>query len=218
MRERALELIILAALLLPGCVAARALAPTEVPLDKVEVLLDNTIALGVVNEKNEWSVFCSGVAVEGTFLTAHHCLEDEEPFSVRFRGEWYTGAVVAIWPERDLAVIDAVGARTRGTLRVSSLEPTSGDAVTWAGHPLGNGQAHIFTGVVSVPVTLGMDTFFAIHGQIIPGESGGPVVDEFGLLLGISSSTMALPGMMFPQLLPVGRAVRPHYIRTILGL
>lgn len=192
-------------------------APEPEGPDPVALAVENTVAIG--NEAED--IFCSGVAVEGTFLTAAHCVMedgkvDESPFRVRFRGKWYPGVVVTVWPEKDLAIIDAAGAKTRKTLEVSPWEPAYGMFVVYLGFPLGDPHLHLFDGRVSAPVDSHQGYLFDVDGQFIPGNSGGPVLDERGRLLGIVSSTTALPGFPIPQFLPIGHAVRPEFIREIL--
>lgn len=196
--------------------------PPEPEVDLVGKVLSNTVALRMTHpETGEVSAYCSGVAVDGIFVTANHCIEiiDTEMFAgfkfdVLFRGESHPVAVVVSWPEVDLAVIDAVGARARDTLEVSPWEPDYGVKIAWAGYPLGFGP-HIFHGFVSNPQDPELEFLFTVDGQFIPGTSGGPVVDEQGRLIGIvSSSAMAV--VVLPQLIDIGYAVRPEYIREIL--
>lgn len=217
MKHTFLALLLVA---LSGCGLFRLPPPAtpepEAPkVDPVARAVKNTIALAV-KDGETYDLFCSGVAVDGTFLTAEHCTKPGEEFFVLFRGRWYPGALVASDPEHDLAVIDAVGAKVKDSLEVSPWEPEYGMFIVFLGFPLGDPHLHFSAARVSAPVDSSDGYLFDVDGQFLPGNSGGPVLDERGRLIGIVSSTYALPGFPVPQFLPIGHAVRPEYIREIL--
>jgi S1-C subfamily serine protease len=124
----------------------------------------------------------------------------------------YKFVVALDWPEKDLSVLQLIGKRLRGTVPLSEAGPAYGQKVVWLGYPLGN-HLVMSVGNVGNPNVQGM---MSIFGQVIPGNSGSPVFDETGKLLGIVSSTMALPGIPFPQFLPVGYAVHWDNLRTAI--
>lgn len=189
----------------------------EEKVDLVRLVLDNTLALAT-KEGDVYSPFCSGVAVDGTFLTASHCLAlaDDEELHVKYRGNWFRAVGVRDWPEKDLAVIEVLGAKTENTLEVSPWEPQYGMRVVWSGYPMGEHTLRLFAGIVAAPKNLRVDHYFDVDGQIIPGNSGGPFVDERGRVLGIVSAS-AVAAMLVPQLIDIGHGVRPEFIRTILS-
>lgn len=226
-------LIAILALSLNGCGLFKGLfqppAPAPVPepdVDVIGLVLSNTAALVVEMPpgSGELEVFCTAVAVEGTFVTADHCIEplsaaaNNTPLRwfVRFRGNDYRAVIVTRWKERDLAIIDAIGARANKTLEVSDWNAELGARVAWSGFPLGDTSVHLFSGAVSNPVDSLDESFYNVDGQFIPGNSGGPVVDEKGRLIGIVSATASVLGLS-PHPIDIGRAVRPEYIRELLA-
>ena len=208
---------ILLSVLLSGCGLFKNLPspqPQKVEEPKVDLIalaVDNTLGIiynGVIE--------CTGTAVEGTFLTALHCIQDEGEFQISYRGKTYKGILVSIFEEADLAVVDAIGAPTKNTLEMSPWEPIRGMKVVWLGYPL-DYNLQLFAGHVS-SVEGPKSTQFDIAGPVIPGTSGGPVLDEKGRLIGIISAFMAINGIPHPQVLPVGHIILPQYIRTMLEL
>lgn len=180
--------------------------PDPPKIDAVARAVNNTVAL----TKPDGSVFCSGVAAEGTIITANHCANPNEDFRVRFRGGSYPGVVTASFPDIDLAFVDAIGARLKDTIPLADVSPSLGSKVVWLGYPLGL-ELIMGTGIIG-----NLDShyyhFYAVYGQLIPGNSGGPVLNYKGDLLGIVSATMSYSF----SLLPVGYVVPLPMIREAL--
>lgn len=208
-----LTLILIASLsgcgLIGSLTAPRPAVPEPAPkVDVVARAVANTVALTTP----EGERFCSGVAAEGIIITAAHCV-DGSAFKVLYQGGLYPGTVIFTDNGTDIALVDAVGARLQDTVPLAEKAPVLGAKVVWMGYPLG--RAFILgTGVVANPVVELMGTkFTAIYGQFIPGNSGGPVFNSKGNLLGIVSMTMVYQG----NYLPVGYAVPLSVIQAALN-
>lgn len=217
----AITLTLMAALLavfLSGCSLFAGLkpppaaAPEPPKVDVVARGVNNTVALRMIGG----AVYCSGVVAEGTIYTAAHCVPDGHLFTVWYKSQDFPGVVVSVDRTSDLAIVDAIGARIKDSVPFSETMPKLGNKVVWMGYPLG--QDFIMgTGIVgnpSVPVEGSAARFMAIDGQFIPGNSGGPVFNYKGELIGIVSMTMYHPST---GVLPVGYAVPLDVLRATLS-
>ncbi len=94
--------------------------------------------------------------------------------------------------DADLAILSGVGFGSRLTIR--STPANQGETVTTYGYPLGNllGNAgNLTTGTVSgVTGYQGDKKAFQMTAPVQPGSSGGPVVDESGLVIGIAAAKL----------------------------
>lgn len=184
-------------------------APPAPEVDVVQRAVDNTVALHTADEERR---FCSGVVAEGAILTATHCVDDGIAFKIWYQGAMYEGVVVAMDDKTDLAIVAAVGARLKRTVPLGTKMPQLGNKVIWMGYPLAE-DFIMGTGIVGNPrVAVGVADFMAVYGQFIPGNSGGPVFNYKGELVGIISMTMAYNG----NYLPVGYSVPLDTIQTAL--
>lgn len=199
-----------------GCSLFAGLNPPAAPVPeapKVDVVaraVKNTVAL----QTPEGQRFCSGVAAEGTIITAHHCVDGDKPFEILYKGQAFPGVVTFTLPERDLAFVTALGARIKGDIPLAEKAPVLGAKVIWTGYPAGE---HFFMGlgIVGNPsvVLAGLEgDYLAVYGQFIPGNSGGPVFNGKGALIGIVSRTMTMDF----NYLPVGYAVPLHTLQDHL--
>lgn len=183
-------------------------APAAPTVDVVQRAVDNTVAL-----LEDGEIFCSGVASEGIIITAAHCADGDEPFEIQYQGKRYPAVVISINDRQDLAIVDAVGARIKGSIPLADKYPGLGNKVVWMGYPLGE-DFIMGTGIVGNPrITLANSDWIAVYGQFIPGNSGGPVFNYKGELLGIVSMTMTYNN----NYLPVGYAVPLDYIQAALN-
>ena len=212
----AIVLAAVLALFLSGCSlfsnmgAPAAPTPSVPKVNVVARAVNNTVAITDMNGDR----FCSGVAAEGTIITAYHCVEDGEDFQVLYKGQLFPGVVTFTKQSADLAFVAAVGARLKDSVPLAEKAPVLGSKVIWLGYPLGE---HLImgTGIVGNPLVIipGLPgDYLAVYGQFIPGNSGGPVFNVKGALIGIVSRTMTYRG----AITSVGYAVPWHTIKAAL--
>lgn len=145
----------------------------------------------VTLERADGRVFCSGVIVNHQVLTADHCIAHGEPVFVgTVDGRW-EAAVASRDHRNDLALLlPADGRLLRKGVRIARWAPRWADEVWVIGHPLGTYEYSITRGIVSHPRRTD-----GIYGGLwmqhdagsVGGNSGGPVLNKHGRLVGIIS-------------------------------
>lgn len=133
----------------------------------------------------------SGVVLQdGTILTANHVAEKlgNDFFIVFADGTRASGKVIKLMPKWDLALIatSVSSGIPRATLNCNQLH--SGDSVTVIGYP-GPLPLSVTYGRIMSPEIFIAKGFpeIVINALIIPGNSGGPVFDANGDLIGIAN-------------------------------
>lgn len=130
------------------------------------------------------SGLCSGAFIDafGNIITARHCVEGFDQFEVvTYDQRVYKAQVLAVSPIHDLALIHI------DRLNTPFFDPSNdiqvGTPVSILGSPLG------ITGTLSQGVVA------KLHGDItlvdcsvLPGNSGGPVFDRRGKLVGVATA------------------------------
>jgi S1-C subfamily serine protease len=219
----------------PGGPADPAPGPTEgEALDafsRVVVNVSEALRPAVVNLRVGRGGSGSGVlfAPDGFLLTNHHVVRGSKTVRVRLSdGTELGGRVVGNDPWTDLAVVQADG----GGLPIAELGDSAalkvGQLVVAIGSPLGF-ESTVTAGVVSA---LGR-TLRSVSGHLVdnviqtdaalnPGNSGGPLVDSRGRVIGINTAVIqpaqgicfAVPvntaRLVLPQLLAHGRVRRGY--------
>jgi S1-C subfamily serine protease len=173
----------------------------------------------------------SGVlfAPEGLLLTNHHVVGDAERVRVRLQdGQEVTGQVIGNDPWTDLALVRAEGDSFPYATLGDSMQLRVGQLVVAIGSPLGF-ESTVTAGVVSA---MGR-TLRSVSGHLVeniiqtdaalnPGNSGGPLVDSRGHVVGINTAVIqpaqglcfAVPinaaKIILPALLRHGRVIRGY--------
>eukprot|EP00899_Mesostigma_viride_P022414 jgi/Mesvir1/3357/Mv06742-RA.1 len=180
----------------------------------------------------------SGFVVDGSLgliLTNAHVVRDSPRVKVTFRdGRVYSGSVKARDDVTDLAVVELLNKPPGTTLPVAPLGESSsldvGDWVMAIGNPFGL-QSTVTLGIVSAlhrsSAEVGVPDmrldFLQTDCAMNPGNSGGPLVNEFGEVVGINTAiradadgiSFAIPINLAKRALKVmreGRPVRHAYI------
>ncbi|HLF03736.1 MAG TPA: trypsin-like peptidase domain-containing protein [Dehalococcoidia bacterium] len=138
----------------------------------------------------------SGVIIDasGLVLTSAHVVGDATEVSVEVEDtRRLTGRVVRADAQRDLALVQLPRGSYPAAFLSSGKGPLLGSPAIAVGYPLGlPGPASVTTGVVSrllAEPELGR-TMLQTDAAINLGNSGGPIVDQGGAIIGIVASVM----------------------------
>jgi len=152
----------------------------------------------------EWRSAGSGLLLRGTshILTSLHVVDGAKIIRVSFpSGESYTGRVVARDANSDFAVLELLGmaARNEGFTVELGARIEVGEEVHAIGYPLGptlSRKPSIVSGQVSAE-TGPRDNIaqFRMTAPINEGNSGGPLLNSKGVLIGIASAGLIQEGV-----------------------
>ena len=166
---------------------------------------------------------------DGFLLTNHHVVADQDRVRVRLGdGSELAGRVIGADPWTDLAVVQAEGAALPFAAFGDSSRLRVGQLVVAIGSPFGF-ESTVTAGVISaLSRTLRsitghlVDNVIQTDAALNPGNSGGPLVDGKGRVIGINTAIIrpaqgicfAIPINMakdiLPQLMKHGRVVRGY--------
>lgn len=171
------------------------ITPTPPLEPEIYAMLRPSVVVIMRDAKNPDAGIGSGVVVDefGNILTSYHVIEGLERVTVRFfDGSTATATVDKKQQERDLAVLHVPGLPPNVTPAVLSGGARTGDRVMTIGAPFGlEGSAS--AGIISAT---GRNFVVQETGQLLtnmiqfdananPGNSGGPLVDMSGRVVGI---------------------------------
>jgi len=152
--------------------------------------------------------WCTGVVIDddGAVATAYHCVASGLRSEIRTRnGDSFLGHMVAADPQNDIAILEVPDlGGVVPTMDIREDPPRQGEVVYGLGHPFapaagrnlameGMLQWSVSKGVVSAVGPRLIQTDAALN----PGNSGGPVVDESGRIIGITSRKLSGDNIAF---------------------
>jgi hypothetical protein len=152
--------------------------------------------------------WCTGVVIDDqdTVATAYHCVANGQRSEVRLRsGQTFIGRTIATVPRDDIALLKVKGiSGFAPPMALRGSKPRQGERVYGLGHPFAPaaGRTPAMEGVLQWSVTEGIVS--AVGPRLIqtdaalnPGNSGGPVVDERGRIIGITSRKLGGDNVAF---------------------
>ncbi len=144
----------------------------------------------------------SGFIVDpkGYILTNQHVVENATRINVRLQsGEILRGTVVGQDDETDLAIIKVQAARELPTVKLGNSDDVQvGDWVLAVGSPFGLDQT-VTAGIISTrerttPASTNFQRFLQTDAAINRGNSGGPLVNMRGEVIGVNSQIATTTG------------------------
>jgi putative serine protease PepD len=157
----------------------------------IEYVMDATVHIHAYSELGEWEGSGSFISDDGVILTAAHVVRDAYQFDVTLRdGRVFTSTVSMAADNMDVGFIKIDYVATP-VLRFSTEPVELGQTVFIFGHPLGwMNNWSVTKGIVS-NTSRDTEGFFGRWNVIQsdsaswPGNSGGPVVNENGEIVGV---------------------------------
>ena len=157
------------------------------------------------------AAFGSGVLVssDGYLLTNHHVVGDGTEVRIRWSdGFETTGRVIRSDKRRDVALVKTES-RGRTALAVNRTAPQPGTPVFAIGAPLDPQlQSTVTRGIVSANRIVDGFSFIQSDTPVTHGNSGGPLLDEHGAILGLTDwGVPAEKGSSLNFFIPIGDAL-----------
>ncbi|GJL80020.1 MAG: hypothetical protein NPINA01_30090 [Nitrospinaceae bacterium] len=187
------------------------IGPEEDPREIVPIVMEKFKELGfnikIVNQDEPLSGQGTGFVISrrGYIITCAHVMGEQRDATIWIAGQRYEADVISANKEKDLAVLKT---RTSLNPQINPLsfrinpEPKMGENVYTIGFPMSHllgDSARLSKGLINATKGLKDDpNQVQISTEVQPGNSGGPLFDDNGVVLGIIQQTLA-PSKVFNQ-------------------
>ncbi|QDU92678.1 trypsin-like peptidase domain-containing protein [Lignipirellula cremea] len=130
------------------------------------------------------------IAGSGYLLTNQHVVEGEGQLVARLPGseERVPAKVIAIHPDRDIALVHAPALASASPLLIADAPSGRGASIGVFGYPLGDDVGSglkLTIGVISGLPSTSTEAMYLLDCRVNPGNSGGPVCDNRGNVIGM---------------------------------
>ena len=157
---------------------------------------------------------------KGYFVTNAHVVKNAKKIKIILNNEEYSGRVSVYDEKHDLAIIKAKSAPSNMAKINFSQKYKVGQHIFVLGHPLGKmlgNSIKITDGIISSNEGIkGDPTMVTISAPIQPGNSGGPVVDDFGNLVGIVVAKLKNEVSSDKDVENINYAINIDYLKPLL--
>ncbi|HSC88522.1 MAG TPA: trypsin-like peptidase domain-containing protein [Polyangiaceae bacterium] len=129
------------------------------------------------------------ISPDGYLLTAAHVVEGAKTANILFRqGAKQSARVVRYDAEGDVALLQLESGQASACLDLQVVDPAAGQELYVIGAPAGEKLSFsISRGILSGRRTIDHFDYLQTDASVNPGNSGGPMVDAQGLVLGVVS-------------------------------
>lgn len=149
----------------------------------------------------------------GYIATNHHVIKGTQQISAKSvanQTRYTVEEIVAIDEKHDLAILRVSGSSPPILSLENSDEIEIGETVYTVGNPIGL-EGTVSKGIVSSMRDFGRGPLIQIDAPISPGNSGGPVLNEKGKVIGVSVSGYQGTGVQ-----NLNFAVPSNYLKALL--
>ena len=134
-----------------------------------------------------------------TVMTAAHVVDGATSVSLRFGAAVFAGEPILVDEENDLALVNVEGEPVGHAFAIANEPARVGSEVAALGFPNGRPLAMTRGAVTSVDLRVSVEgqdlrDLFRTDSAIIPGNSGGPVVDSAGDVVGVVTAGSSQAG------------------------
>lgn len=128
---------------------------------------------------------------DGIIITNYHVIRGAKSLTVRIPGQepYRVDSVLSYEIDHDVAALQVSGSSLPALSTETIEEPKVGDRVVAIGAPLGL-ENTVSEGIVSALRNAGTMHIIQTTASISPGSSGGPLLNEYGKVIGLTTSTV----------------------------
>ncbi|MGA2434422.1 MAG: trypsin-like peptidase domain-containing protein, partial [Bryobacteraceae bacterium] len=128
---------------------------------------------------------------DGIIITNYHVIRGAKFLVVRAsdQAQYRVDSVLGYEIDHDVAALRLTANSPPALLTETVEEPKVGDRVVAVGAPLGL-ESTVSEGIVSALRSVGTTRIIQITASISPGSSGGPLLNEYGKVIGLTTSTV----------------------------